>query len=179
MPRARLTPIRREEMAVAVMSGHLSRAQAARVFGVSVKIVSRWTDRNRTGGREAMCDRSSRRVFIPRQTDEALALRVAELRRQRLTGAHITLETGVSPASVSRILQRAGLSRIRDIEPAAPIVRSEYAEPGGLIHLDIKRLGRFDRVGHRITGDRAGQSNSRGVGWEYVQIGRASCRERV
>ncbi len=54
--------------------------------------------------------------------------------------------------------------------PAEPIIRYDYKEPGGLIHLDIKKLGRFERVGHRITGDRTGQSNARGVGWEYVHI---------
>ena len=127
---ARLTPCRREEMAIAVISGRLSQIQAGRVFGVSAKIVARWTDRYRTGGRAAMGDRSSRPRHIPRQTDETLALRVTELRRQRLTGAHIALETGISPATVSRILKRAGLSRIRDIEPAEPVVRYEYKEPG-------------------------------------------------
>lgn len=80
------------------------------------------------------------------------------------------VETAVSHATVSRILQHAGLSRLKDIEPAEPVVRSEYAGPGGLVHLDIKRLGRFDRVGLRITADRNGQSNSRGVGWEYVHV---------
>ena len=107
---------------------------------------------------------------MPRQTGHALAQRIVALRRQRLTGRHIAVETGVSPATVSRVLKRAGLSRLKDIEPAAPTVRYEYAHPGGLIHLDIKRLGRFGRVGHRIAGDRAGQSNSRGVGWEYVHV---------
>ncbi len=75
-----------------------------------------------------------------------------------------------SPATVSRVLRRVGLSRMKNIDPAEPIVRYEYAEPGGLIHLDIKRHGRFERVGHRITGDRTGQSNSRGGGWEYVHV---------
>ncbi len=163
---ARLTPCRREKMAVAVIEGRLSKAQAGRVFGVYAKIVARWTQRFKTGGCGAMVDRSSRPRHSPRQTAPALALRVTELRRQRLTGAHIALETGVSPATVSRILKRAGLSRIRDIEPAAPSIRYEYSEPCGIIHLDIKRLVRFDRVGHRITGDRAGQSNRRGVGWD-------------
>ena len=80
------------------------------------------------------------------------------------------METGVSPATVSRVLKRAKLSRMKDIAQAEPVVRYEYAEPGGLIHIDIKRLGRFGRVGHRMTGDRKGQSNSRGVGWEYVHV---------
>lgn len=167
---ARLTPLRREEMALAVAEGQVSKAQAARLYGVSPKIVSRWLERFRAQGRAGMADRSSRPKISPRQTGQSLAERIVALRRQRLTGKHIAMETGVSPATVSRVLRRAGLSRMKDIDPAEPVVRYEYAEPGGLIHLDIKRLGRFHRVGHRITGDRTGQSNSRGDGWEYVHI---------
>lgn len=167
---ARLTPLRREEMAAAVLGGRLSKAQAARVYRVSPKIVSRWTERFKASGLAAMMDRSSRPASSPRQTDGSVVERILYLRRQRLTGKHIAMETGVSPATVSRVLRRAGLSRMKDIDPAEPVVRYEYAEPGGLIHLDIKRLGRFDRVGHRITGDRTKQSNSRGVGWEYVHV---------
>jgi transposase InsO family protein len=167
---ARLTPVRREEMALAVISGQLSKAQAARVFGVSVKIVSRWTERFRADGRDGMQDRSSRPKRIPTQTAEALAERIITHRRQRLCGRHIAELTGVSPATVSRVLRRAGLSTLRDLVPPEPVRRYDYKEPGGLIHLDIKKLGRFERVGHRITGDRTGQSNSRGVGWEYVHV---------
>lgn len=167
---ARLTPLRREEMARAVIAGSLSRAQAARVYGVSPKIVARWVRRFEADGRQAMLDRSSRPHGMPRQTGQALAEHIIALRRQRLTGRHIAIQTGVSPATVSRVLKRAGMSRMKDLAPAEPVVRYEYAEPGGLIHLDIKRLGRFERVGHRITGDRTGQSNSRGVGWEYVHV---------
>lgn len=167
---ARLTPLRREEMAIAVLGGALTKAQAARVYGVCAKIVSRWVERFRQDGRAAMAGRSSRPRNSPRQTDQALSERIVALRCQRLTGKHIAMETGVSAATVSRILKRARLSRMKDIAPAEPVVRYEYAEPGGLIHLDIKRLGRFNRVGHRITGDRTGQSNSRGVGWEYVHV---------
>jgi transposase InsO family protein len=167
---ARLTPLRREEMALLVIQGHATKAQAARIYGVSAKIVARWVERFKVSGRDGMIDRSSRPASIPRQTDQTLADRIVALRRQRLTGKHIAIETGVSPATVSRILKRAGLSRMKDIDPAEPVVRYQYKEPGGLIHLDIKRLGRFDRVGHRITGDRKGQSNARGVGWEYVHV---------
>lgn len=167
---ARLTPLRREEMARAVLGGQSSRAQAAREFGVSAKIVSRWTARFQAEGREGMQDRSSRPKVMPRRTAEALAERIITHRRQRLCGRHIAELTGVSPATVSRVLRRAGLSRLRDLVPPEPVRRYEYTEPGGLIHLDIKKLGRFERVGHRITGDRTGQSNGRGVGWEYVHI---------
>ncbi len=167
---ARLTPVRREEMARSVLSGSLSKARAAREFGVSAKIVRRWTARFRTEGREAMQDRSSRPKLIPTQTTEVLAERIITQRRQRLCGRHIAELTGVSPATVSRVLKRAGLSRLRDLVPPEPVLRYDYKEPGGLIHLDIKKLGRFERVGHWITGDRAGQSNSRGVGWEFVHV---------
>ena len=59
---------------------------------------------------------------------------------------------------------------MRDLEPAEPVRRYEHAHPGEMIHIDIKKLGRFDKIGHRITGDRTGQSNSRGVGWEFVHV---------
>ena len=86
---ARLTPLRREEMAVAVLDGRLTKAQAACVYGVSRKIVSRWVERFEQGGRAAMTDRSSRPKNSPRRTDAILSERIAELRRQRLTGKHI------------------------------------------------------------------------------------------
>jgi hypothetical protein len=79
-------------------------------------------------------------------------------------------EVGVSPAIVSPILRRLGLNRIRDLEPAEPVRRYEREKPGEMIHIDIKKLGRFDKIGHRITGDRTGQSNGRGVGWEFVHV---------
>ena len=77
----------------------------------------------------------------------------------------------LSPATVSRILRKARLSRARDLDPPEPVRRYERDHPGELIHIDIKKLGRFDRVGHRITGDRTGQSNARGIGWEFVHVG--------
>lgn len=167
---ARLTPIRREEMALSVIEGRLSKAQAARLYGVSAKIVARWVERFTTQGRKGMVDRSSRPRRLRGATPQAVIERIVALRRKRLTGRHIAQQTGVSPATVSRVLKRAGLSRLKDIEPVQPARRYERDHPGELIHLDIKTLGRFERTGHRITGDRKGQSNSRGVGWEYVHV---------
>ena len=92
------------------------------------------------------------------------------MRRQRRTGKHIAIEAGVSPATVSRVLRRLGLSRLSALEPAAPIRRDEREHPGELIHIDIKKLGKFNRIGHRITGDRTHQSNTRGIGWEFVHV---------
>jgi transposase InsO family protein len=92
------------------------------------------------------------------------------LRRQRHTGAQIAAEVGVSAATVSRILKRRGLNRLSALEPAEPVRRYERTAPGEIIHIDIKKLGKFSRTGHRITRDRTGQSNTRGVGWEHVHL---------
>ena len=167
---ARLTPLRRGDMALSVIEGRLSKAQAARVFGVSAKIVARWVERYKTEGQAGMVDRSSRPHRLRSPIPEETADRIIALRRRRWTGSHIAMETGVSPATVSRVLKRAGLSKLKNLDPAEPARRYERDHPGELIHLDIKKLGRFDRVGHRITGDRTGQSNSRGVGWEHVHV---------
>ena len=98
-----------------------------------------------------------------------MAARAGELRRRRWTGKAIAAELGVSPATVSRVPRRLGLSRLRDLAPAEPVRRYERARPGELIHLDIKKLGRFEAVGHRITGDRR-QGESRGAAWEFVHV---------
>ena len=76
----------------------------------------------------------------------------------------IAQETGLSRATVGRVLARHGVNRWRDLEPVEPVLRYERAAPGALIHIDIKKLGRFTRTGHRITGDRSTQSKSRGIG---------------
>jgi transposase InsO family protein len=168
---ARLTPLRREEMALAVLSGRLSRSTASRVYGVTPKIVSRWTSRFKAEGRAGVQDRSSRPHTLPQATDKAVVDRAVALRRERLTGRHVARQLGLSTATVSRIFKRAGLSRLRDLQPAETVQRYQHAHPGELIHIDIKRLGRFDRAGHRITGQRNGEHRSpRGIGWEYVHV---------
>lgn len=90
------------------------------------------------------------------------------------TEATITLEVGVSAATVSRFLRRLGLNRLAALEPAESIRRYERQHPGELVHIDIKKLGKFNRIGHRITGDRRGSSNLRsrrqGPGWQYVHV---------
>ena len=167
---APLTPKGREAMVRSVTEGGLSGAAAARQFNVTPKTVAKWVERFRAGGVDGLRDRSSRPLSLPSQTVPATCAAVEALRRQRHTGKQIAAEVGVSPATVSRILQRLGLNRIRDLEPAEPVRRYERAVPGEIIHIDIKKLGRFDKIGHRITGDRTGQSNSRGVGWEFVHV---------
>lgn len=166
---APLTPQGRERMVRQVLAG-TPQVRVAAAFDVSVRTVSKWVARFRAQGLGGLVDASSRPHKLNRPTAPAVIEQIIALRRQRLTGKHIAQEAGVSPATVSRVLKWAGLSRMKDLEPAVPERRYEYANPGDMIHLDIKILGRFDKIGHRITGDRTGQSNSRGVGWEYVHV---------
>jgi transposase InsO family protein len=164
---ARLTPFGRERIVMQVLSGQTAEA-AARAAGVCPRTVRKWVARYRSEGLAGLADRSSRPHRLHRPTPTAAVERVETLRRQRWTGKQIAAELGISPATVSRILRRLGLNRIAALEPAEPVRRYEREHPGELIHIDIKKLGRFERVGHRITGDRT--SNSRGIGWEYVHV---------
>jgi transposase InsO family protein len=166
---ARLTPRGRELIVRQVASGQRPEA-VGRAAGVCPRTVRKWVARYKAGGIEGLQDRSSRPRRLYRPTPAAIVEQVEALRRQRWTGKQVAAEVGVSPATVSRILRRLGLNRIAALEPAEPIRRYEREHPGELIHIDIKKLGRFDRVGHRITGDRRGQSKSRGIGWEFVHV---------
>jgi transposase InsO family protein len=167
---APLTPKGRELMVRTVVDGGLTMAAAARQFHTTPKTVRRWVNRFKNEGVEGLRDRSSRPFSSPSQTAQATCAAVEVLRRQRHTGQQIADELGLSPATVSRILRRLGLNRLSALEPAEPVRRYERDRPGEMIHIDIKKLGRFNKIGHRITGDRTGQSNSRGVGWEYVHV---------
>jgi transposase InsO family protein len=167
---APLTPKGREMMVRAVVDFRLSKAEAARRFNTTPKTVAKWVERFEAEGVEGLCDRSSRPLSSPSRTAQAVCAAVEALRRQRHTGNEIAAEVGVSAATVSRILRRLGLNRLSGLEPAEPVRRYERARPGEILHIDIKKLGKFNRIGHRISGDRTGQSNARGVGWEYVHL---------
>jgi len=166
---ARLTPCGRERIVQLVESGQTPKA-VGQAAGVCPRTVRKWVTRYREEGLGGLSDRSSRPHRLRRPTPPAVVANIEALRRRRWSGQQIARETGVSPATVSRVLKRLGLNRIQALEPAEPIRRYEREHPGELIHIDIKKLGRFDRVGHRITGDRKGQSNSRGIGWEFVHV---------
>ena len=166
---ARLTPLGREHLVQAVLGGQTPQA-AARAAGVCLATARKWIARYRAEGAAGLQDRSSRPHRLYRPTPEDITAQVEALRRQRFTGKQIAADLGLSPATVSRILRRLRLNRMRDLEPTEPVRRYEHDHPGDMIHIDIKKLGRFDKVGHRITGNRKGQSNSRGIGWEFVHV---------
>src|SRR6201984_147645 len=171
---APLTPIGRGAMVRRVVEGGQRPEAVGEAVGVCPRTVRKWVARFRAEGLAGLQDRSSRPHRLHCPTPPEIVAWIEALRRQRWTGIHSAVEVGVSRAPVLRVLARLGLNRLKALEPAEPVRRYEREHPGELIHIDIKKLGKFNRVGHRITGDRTGQSNLRargeGPGWEYVHV---------
>jgi transposase InsO family protein len=165
---ARTTPRSRGQIVERVRSGQESPATVAAAVGVSARTVHKWVARYAAEAEPGLADRSCRPQRSPGATPPLLASWVERLRRQRWTGAEIAQALQLSASTVARLLRRQGLARLRALEPPVPVQRYQWARPGGLLHLDVKKLGRIGRVGHRISGDR--RSRVRGIGWEYVHV---------
>jgi transposase InsO family protein len=164
---ARLTFARRLEMVHDVLEHGATLAAAAVNHGVSVPTVRKWAARFLVHGGAGLHDRSSRPTRSPRAIEANTAANIVALRHRRLTQARIASSIGVSASTVSRVLARAGLSRLADLEPSEPLVRYEHAHPGDLLHIDTKKLGRIERMGKRIPGS---SRNPIGAGWEYLFV---------
>jgi transposase InsO family protein len=164
---ARLTVRSREALVAAVAAGLCFR-RAAAAFHVSPKTAAKWVRRYQSEGSAGLLDRSSRPHRSPRITSPDISARVVELRREHHPGYQIAQTTGISPATVSRILRRARLSRWRDLHPAPPVVRYEHPFPGDLLHLDIKGMTRYQQVSIRGDGRRRGLR--RHAGWEALHV---------
>ena len=165
---ARTTVWSREQMARQVLEQGWTLARAAARANVSVRTAGKWVGRFRQQGLSGLRDRSSRPRRLRRPTPAEQQDQVLALRRLGLSGLAVALETGLSTATVSRILRRARLSRKRDLAPPAPPNRYEHAAPGDMLHLDVKKLGRFRAPGHRVTGNPA--DRTRRSGWEYLHV---------
>jgi transposase InsO family protein len=142
--------------------------EAAQAAGVSVRTAYKWMKRFREEGVAGLQDRSSRPRRCPHATPAETVAQLVARRRARQTYQQIAQELQVPPSTTARLLRRAGMHRLSELEPARPQNRFEYPNPGDLLHLDIKKLGRFWRPGHRVTKDRAGASE--GAGWDYVHL---------
>ena len=143
-------------------------AAAAEAAGVSVRTVSKWRRRYREEGEQGLLDRCSAPASVPLRTDELRVAVIAGLRRLRMTGCEIAETLGMPVSTVSGILTRIGLGKLWRLEPLEPPNRYEKQRPGELVHVDVKKLGRIGRPGHRVNGDR--RTRSRGIGWEYVHV---------
>ena len=176
---ARLTPLGRERIVRQVESGQTPEA-VSETAGVCPRTVRKWVGRYRREGLAGLQDRSSRPHRLRRPTPQTVIEEIERLRRQRWTGKQIAAQVGVSPATVSRVLRRLGLNKLNALEPAEPVRRYERENPGELIHIDIKKLGRIGSVGHRITGRQTGVVN-RHLGITFMSAltmlrGLLSCR---
>ena len=141
---------------------------AASAAGISTRTARKWRKRLEQFGLQGLQDRSSRPAKTRTSLDASLCQRIEQLRRARMPMRRIAAVVGRSVATVSRFLAGLGLSSLKALEPVQPIVRYERDAPGELLHMDTKKLGRIDLVGHRITGDRT--ERSRGAGWEFAHV---------
>src|SRR6059036_420369 len=161
-PHSRLLMVRRVE----VEGWTLTRA--AEAAGVSVRTVSKWLRCYRAEGEGGLVDRSSAPRSIPHRTPEERVQAIAASRRLRMTAAEIAECLRMPLSTVSAVLTRIGLGKRSRLEPPEPPNRYERKRPGELIHIDVKKLGRIGRPGHRVNGDR--RTRTRGIGWEYVHV---------
>jgi transposase InsO family protein len=164
---ARLTLKRRIDLVRGIVERKAPLSRAAVEAGVSPRTARKWLSRYLAEGEAGLKDRSSRPMRSPRSIPPERAMAIVELRRRCLTQARIASALGVSKSTVSRVLARAGLSRLTDLAPREPIVRYEHERPGDLLHLDTKKLGRIHRPGKRIPGS---PYRSVGAGWETLFV---------
>lgn len=166
---ARLTPKGRALLVNRVLQQGWKVGAASEAGGVSVRTAYKWLARFKAEGFAGLNDRSSRPAHCPHATSSVDRAQFEALRRQRWPLWRIAVQAGRSLATLSRCMKQAGLSRLRSLEPIVPVVRYERAAPGELLHIDTKRLGRIQGVGHRITGDRTLNRN-KGTGWDAVHL---------
>jgi transposase InsO family protein len=173
---ARTCPNSRELLARRVIEERWSHQRAARAAGVSTRTVTKWVARYRAG--EPMADRSSAPRRVPSRTPEQTIDAIEKLRRLRMTAAEIAEVLGMAISTISRWLKRIGLGKRSRLEPTEPPNRYERKRPGELVHVDVKKLGRIQIPGHRVTGNRRIRARQRRVGdqvlgtagWEFVHV---------
>ena len=166
---APLTPEGRARMVRQVLEQGFTITAVAEAFATTRHTVRKWVKRFQAEGTEGLRDRSSRPARVPARTDQSTIDRLVELRREyRLSGPELAEVVAVPASTVGRWLRRAGLGRLRRPDADEPARRYERRSPGELIHVDVKKLARFDAIGHRITRDRS--KRSRGIGYDFVHV---------
>jgi transposase len=165
---AKLTFAGRVLLIQRVLDEGWSAREAALAAGVSTRTAYKWVSRFRHEGKAGLHDRSSRPLRSPRRLCRGHLRRIERLRRRRFTSPRIARELKIPISTVVLTLRRLGLARLSHLEPPRTVIRYERARPGELLHMDIKKLGRIARVGHRVHGDRS--KRAEGIGWEYLHV---------
>jgi transposase InsO family protein len=168
---ARMTPLGRVEMVRRILEERRPVAEVAAGFGVSERTARKWLARFRSEGAAGLENRSSRPVLVANRTLDPWIDMMERLRRDyRLTAEEIATKLKFARSTVAAWLKRRGLGRLKHLDEPAPVRRYQRQRPGELLHLDIKKLARFERVGHRITGERRGRSEGAGYDFFHVAI---------
>jgi transposase InsO family protein len=165
---ARLLPRQRALLCERVRLEGWTVSDAAEAFGVSERTVYRWLARWAAG--EAMTDRSSAPRSRPTRTPAATEALIEELRRRRGTAPRIAAELRMPCSTVCAVLKRIGLNRLWRLEPPEPPNRYCRRHPGELIHVDVKKLGKFNRAGLPAHLRRGGYAANTGAGWEFCHV---------
>lgn len=166
---ARTTPYSRMLMIERLNSGWTV-PHVAVALGIDPRTVRKWRDRFALAGEAGLADRCSRPHRSPTRLSEQDEAEIVGLRRQRMTGPVIARKLGRPLSTVGVVLRRHGLGRLAALQPKPPVVRYQRERPGELIHIDTKKLGRIDGIGHRITGHHAGMTRNRGIGWDHLHV---------
>ena len=142
---------------------------AARAAGVSKRTAYKWLARHRAGGEPALRDRSSAPGRCPHRLPRVRVAEIERLCRMRWTSPRIARASATPLSTVGLVLRRLGLNRLKALEPKEPVIRYQRKHPGEIIHIDTKKLGRIEGVGHRISGRRHHRRSPR-IGWEYLHV---------
>jgi transposase InsO family protein len=176
---ARLSLKGRELLVARVVDAGWSLSAAAEAAGISDRTARKWLARHRSEGREGLLDRSSAPTVVANRTEDRRVQVIAALRRLRMTGAEIAETLDMALSTVSGILTRIGMGKLGrlGLEPAQ---RYQRARPGELIHIDVKKLGRIQVMGHAVTGNRSQRARRTRIGnngrflgtagWEFVHV---------
>lgn len=170
---ARTTPQSRALIVQRVEIEHWPVSAVAIAFGISERTVYKWLARHRTQGVAGLEDRRS----VARRRPHALApswlALIRVLRHAKLVATEIAERVPIARSTISAVLKRLGLARLRYLNPPPPVQRYEWSRPGEMIHMDIKKLGRIVRPSHRVTGNR--RDTVDGAGWEYAHVAIDDC----
>jgi transposase InsO family protein len=170
---ARTTPQSRALIVRRVQIEHWPVSAVAIAFGISERTVYKWLARHRAHGLAGLQDRRS----VARRRPHALApgwlALIRVLRYAKLVASEIAQQVPIARSTISAVLKRLGLARLRYLNPSPPVQRYEWSRPGDMVHMDIKKLGRIVRPSHRVTGDR--RDSVDGAGWEYAHVAIDDC----
>jgi transposase InsO family protein len=168
-PKAKGNPYQRKLFCRRVLEQGWSVGEASEAAGWSERTGYKWLRRFRQEGEAGLGDRRSGPLRVRNRTPRKRVEKILRLRRQRRTAWEIAQRLAMPWSTVSGILKREGVGRLKLLEPREPARRYQREANGELVHFDVKPLARWrKRPGHRMTGDRSGQD--RGAGKEFAHV---------